>query len=31
MKILITEQRPRAATEVAQYLGAAGHMLTYRH
>ena len=31
MKILITEQRPGAATEVAQRLGAAGHMLTYCH
>jgi hypothetical protein len=31
MKILITEQRPGAATEVAQRLGAAGHTLTYCH
>jgi hypothetical protein len=31
MKILITEQRPGAATEVAQRLGAAGNTLTYCH
>jgi hypothetical protein len=31
MKILITEQRPGAATEVAQRLGAEGNTLTYCH
>ena len=31
MKILITEQRPGSAAEVAQRLGAAGHIPTYCH
>ena len=31
MRILITEQRPGAATEVAQRLGAVGNTLTYCH